>query len=84
MQRTILGKLLNWKDRETRKPLLIDCARQTGKTYLLETLFGSMFQHTLRIDLLESPDLAVAFEGSLAPEDIISKLQPHTANCLIS
>jgi predicted AAA+ superfamily ATPase len=75
MQRTILGKLLNWKDRETRKPLLIDGARQTGKTYLLETLFGSLFQHTLRIDLLESPDLAVAFEGSLAPEDIISNLE---------
>jgi predicted AAA+ superfamily ATPase len=31
---------MKWKEKETRKPLLIDGARQTGKTYLLQSLFG--------------------------------------------
>jgi len=75
MQRTILEKLLNWKTRDVRKPLLIDGARQTGKTYLLETLFGGRFDKILRVDFLESPEIAAAFEGSLAPEEIISNLE---------
>ncbi|MDD9199535.1 ATP-binding protein [Aliivibrio sp. S2MY1] len=75
MERIILGKLLDWKEKKQRKPLLIDGARQTGKTYLLQTLFGNTFDNVLRIDFLESPQMAEAFEGSLSPEDIIANLE---------
>ena len=75
MERIILGKLLDWKEKKQRKPLLIDGARQTGKTYLLQTLFGDTFDNVLRIDFLESPQMAEAFEGSLSPEDIIANLE---------
>ena len=75
MKRLLLDDLLHWKQQPTRKPLLIDGARQTGKTYLLKTLFGQTFQHTLRIDFLESPEMADAFAGSLTPEDILSNLE---------
>ena len=75
MQRSRIKKLLQWKEKETRKPLLIDGARQTGKTYLLQSLFGEYFNNVLRIDFLESPEMAEAFSGSLAPEDIISNIE---------
>ena len=75
MKRLLLDDLLHWKQQPTRKPLLIDGARQTGKTYLLNTLLGQTFQHTLRIDFLESPEMADAFAGSLTPEDILSNLE---------
>jgi len=75
MKRAILAKLLIWKDKESRKPLLIDGARQTGKTYLLKDLLGSTFDNVLRIDFLESPELAEAFSGSLNPHDIISNIE---------
>lgn len=75
MQRVILATLLNWKAKNQRKPLLIDGARQTGKTYLLHVLFGGTFDNVLRIDFLESPQMAEAFEGSLSPDDIISNLE---------
>ncbi|SFX38231.1 ATP-binding protein [Marinospirillum alkaliphilum] len=75
MQRLLLEQLLAWKNKPTRKPLLIDGARQTGKTYLLQTLLGQQFQQVLRIDFLESPDMAAAFEGSLTPEDVIKNLE---------
>ncbi len=58
-----------------RKPLLIDGARQTGKTYLLQSLLGDTFGHVLRIDFLESPEMADAFAGSLAPEDVLTNLE---------
>ena len=75
MQRTILSALHEWKNQAERKPLLIDGARQTGKTYLLQTLFGKSFANVLRIDFLESPDMASAFAGSLSPKDVITNIE---------
>ncbi|MCG6202632.1 ATP-binding protein [Psychromonas antarctica] len=75
MQRSRIKKLIEWKEKETRKPLLIDGARQTGKTYLLQSLFGEQFDNVLRIDFLESPEMADAFSGSLTPEDILSNIE---------
>lgn len=75
MQRLLLEQLITWKQQTQRKPLLIDGARQTGKTYLLQHLFGQHFPAVLRIDFLERPELADAFADSLTPADIISNLE---------
>ncbi|TCI04092.1 ATP-binding protein [Corallincola luteus] len=75
MQRLLLEKLLLWKAKPARKPLLIDGARQTGKTYLLQSLLGDSFEHVLRVDFLESPEMAEAFAGSLTPEEVIVNLE---------
>ncbi|MGF1764115.1 ATP-binding protein [Aliivibrio kagoshimensis] len=75
MKRVLLDKLVAWKERALRKPLLIDGARQTGKTYLLQELLGSTFDNVLRVDFLESPELADAFSASLNPEDVIANIE---------
>ncbi len=75
MKRLLLDKLLAWKAQPTRKPLLLDGARQTGKTYLLRELLGREFPRVLRVDFLENPQMAEAFAGSLTPENIISGIE---------
>jgi uncharacterized protein len=75
MKRQLLDTLLLWKQQTPRKPLLIDGARQTGKTYLLQELLGAEFPNVLRVDFLETPEMAKAFEGSLDPRDILTDLQ---------
>ncbi|MBT41621.1 MAG: AAA family ATPase [Idiomarina sp.] len=75
MKRILLEKLLSWKNKSQRKPLLIDGARQTGKTYLLKELLGQHFKNVVRIDFLETPEVADAFEDSLTPEDILSSIE---------
>ncbi|WP_113907618.1 ATP-binding protein [Aliidiomarina celeris] len=75
MQRLLLPLLQHWKSQSVRKPLLIDGARQTGKTYLLQELFGKSFRQVLRVDFLESPDMASAFSGSLSPKDILTNIE---------
>jgi uncharacterized protein len=75
MQRLLVEQLIEWKNRDQRKPLLVDGARQTGKTYLLLQLLGKEFERVLRVDFLENPQLAEAFVGSLAPADIIANLE---------
>ena len=75
MQRTILSALMSWKQQASRKPLLIDGARQTGKTYLLQDLFGKSFANILRIDFLENPAYKEAFDGSLSPDDLLMNIE---------
>lgn len=75
MERTLLTELTQWKAQAERKPVLIDGARQTGKTYLLQELFGKSFKQVLRIDFLESPNMAEAFAGSLSPDDVLSNIE---------
>lgn len=75
MQRTLLNKLMLWKNQPTRKPLLLDGARQTGKTYLLERLFGKSFANVVRIDFLENPAHKEIFEGSLSPNDVLMNIE---------
>ncbi|MCC5854100.1 MAG: ATP-binding protein [Idiomarina sp.] len=75
LHRTLHTQLQQWKNRAERKPLLIDGARQTGKTYLLQELLGSSFRQVLRIDFLESPEMIEAFAGSLNPSDLIDNIQ---------
>lgn len=75
MQRLLLSALHSWKNQAQRKPLLIDGARQTGKTYLLQKLFGQSFANVLRVDFLESPDMIEAFAGSLSPTDVLTNLE---------
>lgn len=80
MKRALLDHLLAWKSKKTRKPLLIDGARQTGKTFLLQELLGKTFENVLRIDFLESPEFMEAFSGSLSPDDIITNIELLTGD----
>ena len=75
MQRNLLNALTAWKNQPVRKPLLIDGARQTGKTYLLQELFGNTFANILRIDFLENPAYKEAFDGSLSPDELVMNIE---------
>lgn len=36
MEREIYKKLIEWKNKQGRKPLILNGARQVGKTYILQ------------------------------------------------
>lgn len=42
MKRNILSKLIEWKNKKNRKPLIVNGARQVGKTFILKE-FGSCY-----------------------------------------
>ena len=75
MHRDLIGELDRWKSQDQRLPLLIDGARQTGKTYLLAQLFAKRFARCLRVDFLERPEFIRAFDGSLTPSALLANLQ---------
>lgn len=75
MQRTLLSSLTAWKNQPLRKPLLIDGARQTGKTFLLQELFGRTFTNSVRIDFLENPACKEAFDSTLSPDALLMNIE---------
>jgi len=76
MQRKLLQELLVWKNSEKRKPLLLEGARQVGKTYLLETLFGKVYYNNVIRMNFEKADaeLLALFDGNIEPQRIINYL----------
>jgi len=76
MQRKLLEQLLEWKNSKRRLPLLLEGARQVGKTYLLETLFGKEYYHNvIRVNFEKSDsELLALFEGNIEPQRIINYL----------
>ena len=78
MRRLLISHLNDWKNKSERKPLLIDGARQTGKTYLAEKIFGAeAFARVHKFDFREERALHRYFEAGLAPEQLIKNLELH-------
>lgn len=76
MQRKLLEQLLAWKNSNKRLPLLLEGARQVGKTYLLKTLFGEKyFQNVVYVNFERTDiELVALFEGNIEPHRIINYL----------
>lgn len=48
MERIVFQKLIEWKDSVNRKPLILNGARQVGKTWLLEQLGEKQWAREMR------------------------------------
>ncbi|NCA86508.1 MAG: DUF4143 domain-containing protein [Clostridia bacterium] len=62
IERDITVKLIDWKQRTNRKPLIIRGARQVGKTWAIENFAKNHFNNYLKINLEEQKGLSKIFE----------------------
>jgi predicted AAA+ superfamily ATPase len=75
MRRTFEQTLIKWKEAPARKPLLLQGARQTGKTWILETFGKKEFgDNVIFLDFSKNPEHATLFEASLDPKRILTAL----------
>lgn len=76
MKRKIEEKLFEWKSRkQDRKPLILNGARQVGKTYILR-LFGEQhYKNVVYINLESNQAVASYFSENIEPEKIIRYLE---------
>ena len=76
LQRLALAQLAQWKRRAARKPVLIDGARQVGKSWLVGRLFGPReFRKVHWLDFRAEPRLANLFVESLDPATIVANIE---------
>ena len=50
MKRNIYSKLLDWKNSHDRKPLILDGARQVGKTWILKEFGANEYKNVAYIN----------------------------------
>jgi predicted AAA+ superfamily ATPase len=74
MKRLILQKLIQWKQKKHRKPLIIQGVRQTGKTYSLKAFGQTNFKATHYLNFENNPNAAKLFIGSFDPKRILNDL----------
>ncbi len=79
MERLAYADLLRWKNKVQRSPILVDGARQTGKTYLVEQLFGPReFNRVHKLDFRGRPDLESLFSEGRGPDKVIANIEAVT------
>ena len=77
MKRDIDRELENWKSSPRRKPLIINGARQVGKTYALKRFGKNAYKKTAYLNFEKEEKLAQYFEETLDPKRLIQLLSIH-------
>lgn len=74
LKRDILNSLIAWKTKRKRKPLLLQGARQVGKSWLLKKLGETAFDNCIVINIDRESAIADIFEKTKDPHRIIEQI----------
>lgn len=74
MKRTFIARLIEWRDKENRKPLILDGARQIGKTWLLKEFGRLSFSKTAYFNCDKNIRLKELFSGGYDMKRILRDL----------
>jgi predicted AAA+ superfamily ATPase len=75
MKREKLSELISWKNKSSRKPLIIRGARQVGKTWLMKEFGSTQYTQTIYINFEKTKQLKSLFEEDFDIRRIILALQ---------
>lgn len=75
MYRIAMEKLLKWKQSKRRKPLIIEGARQVGKTWLMKEFSRQAYADTVYINFDSNSRMAELFASDLDTERLIMGLE---------
>lgn len=78
MNRFLMDKLLAWKNSPRRKPLILNGARQVGKTWLLKEFGRTQFANVAYVNLDGNPRMQEQFDLGYDIPRIISAIQFET------
>ena len=78
IERNILRHLSEWKVKPDRKPLILQGARQIGKTWALQTFGERSFAHTAYFNFDKNDELHHLFEGTKEAGRLLGQLVAYT------
>lgn len=78
MHRTILDSLDRWLASPSRKPLLLQGARQVGKTWAIREFGSTRFSSMAYVNFFDDENMLQVFEGSLSPERLLDAIALQT------
>ncbi len=80
MYRIAMEKLLKWKESKRRKPLIIEGARQVGKTWLMKEFGRQAYEDTVYINFDSNSRMAELFASDLNIEHLIMGLELYAGH----
>ena len=75
MYRTAMEKLYRWKESKRRKPLIIEGARQVGKTWLMKEFGSKAYADTVYINFDSNSIMTELFASDLNTERLIMGIE---------
>jgi hypothetical protein len=84
MYRKISQYLESWKDSPHRKPLIIQGARQVGKTYAVLEFGRTRYDNVAYFNFETTPKLADTFAENISPDYLIPILSHIAGTTIVS
>lgn len=78
MYRDAIEKLYRWKESKNRKPLIIEGARQVGKTWLMKEFGRIAYEQFVYINFDSNAQMADLFASDLTIDRIITGIELYT------
>ena len=73
----------NWKDNPHRKPLILQGARQVGKTYSILEFGRNCYENVVYFNFETNPKLSETFEENIAPDYLIPILSHISCQTIV-
>lgn len=83
MKRKITGQLIEWKNSSARKPLILNGARQVGKTFILREFGRENYKNTVYVNLESNGTVASMFNDDISPSKLIKYLEAETGERIL-
>ena len=83
MERKVTKYLLKWKNSPYRKPLILQGARQVGKTYILLEFGKKHYENVAYFNFETNPSLIRTFEESIEPGYLVPLLSRIAGQTII-
>ena len=83
MDRKIMNYFKRWKDNPYRKPLILQGARQVGKTYSILEFGRNCYENVVYFNFETNPKLSETFEENIAPDYLIPILSHISGQTIV-
>lgn len=80
MYRIAIEKLFNWKESKNRKPLIIEGARQVGKTWLMKEFGRQAYSDTVYINFDSNSRMSDLFSSDLDTNRLVMGLELYVGH----
>jgi predicted AAA+ superfamily ATPase len=83
MERDLMERLAAWKEAPRRKPLVLNGARQVGKTWLLKEFGRRHFDNVAYVSFDNNPQMAAQFDAGYDIPRLLTMLQAETRERIV-
>ena len=84
MKRILYNSLIEWKNDPSRKPLVLEGARQVGKTWLIKEFGKNEYDNLVYINCADEPFAKSLFVSDLIPKRIVRDIVANTGQQIVA